>query len=131
MCTFWGNILLRSIINLYFYTSDFRHYNSEMLTTKDETTPDPDRSGEKDVIESRDAPTVFQQENSDDSDDQEESNQGYQIITQEDEEGEDQDDEAEPEPSQRESELADLVRAAQADPENLTEATREMMDRAR
>merc|ERR1719273_1197854 len=38
--------------------------------------------------------------------------------------------EAEPEPSGRETELADLVRAAQADPENLTEATREMMDRA-
>ena len=108
-----------------------------MLTTKEETTPDPDRSGEKDVIESRDAPTVFQQENSDDSDDQEEEgNQGYQIINQEDEEGEDQDHEdgeaeAEPEPSGRETELADLVRAAQADPENLTEATREMMDRAR
>ena len=64
-----------------------------MLTTKEETTPDPDRSGEDDVIESRDAPTVFQQENSDDSDDQEESNQGYQIINQEDEEGEDQDHE--------------------------------------
>ena len=105
-----------------------------MLTTKDETTPDPDRSGEEDLIESRDAPTVFQQENSDDSDDQEEPNQGYQIITQEEEEdGEDQeeaDEEAEQEPS-RENELADLVRAAQADPENLTEATREMMERAR
>ena len=99
-----------------------------MLTTKDETTPDPDRSEEKDVIESRDAPTVFQQDNSEDSDDQEESNQGYQIINQEDE---DEDDEAEPEPSRRENELADLVRAAQADPENLTGATREMMDRAR
>jgi len=37
--------------------------------------------------------------------------------------------EAEQEPS-RENELADLVRAAQADPENLSEATREMMDRA-
>ena len=104
-----------------------------MLTTKEETTPDPDRSGEEDVIESRDAPTVFQQENSDDSDDQEEeSSPGYQIINQEDGDGEDLDEEeeTEPEPS-REMELADLVRAAQADPENLTEATREMMDRAR
>ena len=104
-----------------------------MLTTSGETTPDPDRSGEKDVIETRDAPTVFQEENSEDSDDQEESNQGYQIITQDDEEGEDGEEdgeEAEQEPS-RENELADLVRAAQADPENLSEATREMMDRAR
>ena len=104
-----------------------------MLTTKEETTPDPDRSGEDDVIESRDAPTVFQQENSDDSDDQEEeSSPGYEIISQEDEEGEGQeeDDETQPEVS-RETELADLVRAAQADPENLTGATREMMDRAR
>ena len=40
------------------------------------------------------------------------------------------DEEAEQEPS-RENELADLVRAAQADPENLSEATREMMERAR
>ena len=106
-----------------------------MLTTKEEATPDPDRSGEKDVIESRDAPTVFQQENSDDSDEQEEqdeTNPGYQIITQEDEDGEDQEDEDEAEPEvSRETELANLVRAAQADPENLTEATREMMDRAR
>ena len=103
-----------------------------MLTTKDETTPDPDRSGEKDVIESRDAPTVFQQENSDDSDDQDESNQGYQIINQDDEDGEDEDEDEEAEPEiSRETELADLVRAAQADPENLTEATREMIERAR
>ena len=91
------------------------------------TTPDPDRTADKDVIESRDAPVVFQ-ENSEDSDDQDDGNlnQGYEMINQED----DVEDEVEEDEGQ-ETSLADLVRAAQADPENLTEATREMMERAR
>ena len=91
------------------------------------TTPDPDRTADKDVIESRDAPVVFQ-ENSEDSDDQDDGNlnQGYEMINQED----DVEDEVEEDEGQ-ETSLADLVRAAQADPENLTEATRDMMERAR
>ena len=98
-----------------------------MFTSRTEETPDPDRAADKDVIETRDAPVVFH-DNSD-SDDEDAGNHGYEMITQEDD-GEEQEEEEEEEPS-HENELADLVRAAQADPENLTEATREMIDRAR
>lgn len=99
-----------------------------MFTSRTEETPDPDKAAGKDVIETRDAPVVFH-ENSEDSDDQDDDNHGYEMIAQDDD-GEEQEEEDQHE-SSHSIEVADLVRAAQAHTENLTEATREMIDRAR
>jgi len=98
-----------------------------MFTSRTEETPDPDKAAGKDVIETRDAPVVFH-ENSEDSDDQDDDNHGYEMIAQDDD-GEEQEEEDQHETSHS-IEVADLVRAAQAHTENLTEATREMIDRA-
>ena len=77
-----GSLLGRRIINLFIFILQNR-----MFTSRTEETPDPDRAADKDVIETRDAPVVFH-ENSD-SDDEDDGNHGYEMITQEDD-GEEQ-----------------------------------------
>ena len=88
-------------------------------------TPDPDR-GEDDILDTSETrtPPIIIQGDSDEEEEEEEGGQGYTILAQ----GEDEVDEGE---MTREQELAALVRAAQADQENLSEGTQEMISQAR
>ena len=92
--------------------------------------PDPDR-GEDDFPENGDLrpPPVMIQGDTDteEEDREEEGHQGYTMLGQ----GEALNDEEEEETMTREEELAALVRAAQADQENLSGQTQEMIDQAR
>ena len=96
----------------------------EMAVEND--TPDPDR-GEDDILdtsETRTPPIIIQGDSDEEEEEEEEGGQGYTILAQ----GEDEVDEGE---MTREQELAALVRAAQADQENLSGGTQEMISQAR
>ena len=90
--------------------------------------PDPDR-GEDDILENGDIrppPVLIQGDTDTEEEDREEAgHQGYTMLGQ----GEDHDDEEES--MTREEELAALVRAAQADQENLSGQTQDMINQAR
>ena len=92
--------------------------------------PDPDR-GEDDILENGDIrppPVLIQGDTDTEEEDREEGgHQGYTMLGQ----GEEQGDEEEEESMTREEELAALVRAAQADQENLSGHTQEMIHQAR
>ena len=102
----------------------------EIVMTVENDIPDPDR-GEDDVLENGDLrrpPVLIQGDTDTEEDDRDEEAgpPGYtmlgQIGTQEEEEEE---------TMTREEELAALVRAAQADQENLSGQTQEMINQAR
>ena len=93
-----------------------------MTVTND--IPDPDR-GDKDSLDNSDdnpAPQVFINVDSEDEDNDDVGDHGYQMLQQSEDPEEDG--------LSREEELAALVRAAQADTENLSESTREMIDQS-
>jgi len=93
-----------------------------MTVTND--IPDPDR-GDKDSIDNSEDPPPQIFINGDSEDDTEDiGDHGYQMLQQNDEP--DQDEES----LSREEELAALVRAAQADAENLSDSTREMIEQS-
>ena len=92
--------------------------------------PDPDR-GEDEILENGDIrppPVLIQADTDTEEEDREEGgHQGYTMLGQ----GEDHHEEEEEESMTREEELAALVRAAQADQENLSGQTQEMINQAR
>ena len=102
-----------------------------MMTVKNDI-PDPDR-GEDDILENGDLrpPPVLNQGDTDTEEedrDEEAGPPGYTMLGQsetQEEEGEEE------ETMNREEELAALVRAAQADQENLSGQTQEMINQAR
>jgi len=93
-----------------------------------DNVPDPDR-GDSPVSPSQ-APQVFDPDSGEESDDVEEAGEeghGYEPINQEDLPDDEQDGE---DGLSMEDQVAALVRAAQSDPENLSERTREEMEKA-
>ena len=88
--------------------------------------PDPDR-GDKDSFDNSDdqPPQVFINGDSEEDEDTDDvGDHGYQMLQQ----NEDNNDDEEEVELSREEALAALVRAAQADAENLSDATRELID---
>jgi hypothetical protein len=85
--------------------------------------PDPDRGG-ADQVNSAELPQIFQNSGeSDNSDEEAEIPDGYQMINQDDEDDED-------EGLTMEEQVAALVRAAHADENNLSTETRELIEEA-
>ena len=89
--------------------------------------PDPDR-GDDDILENGDLrppPVLIQGDTDTEEEEEAGGHPGYTMLGQ----GEAQDEDEET--MTREEELAALVRAAQADQENLSGQTQEMIDQAR
>ena len=108
------------------------HYDldPEIVMTVENDIPDPDR-GEDDILENGDLrpPPVLIQGDTDTEEedrDEEAGPPGYTMLGQIE-----APEEEEEETMTREEELADLVRAAQADQENLSGQTQEMINQAR
>ena len=102
-----------------------------LTMTGDNDTPDPDR-GDGDSLDSGDSPPPQVFVNADSEEEQEEEDtgdHGYQMLQQnENNEDEVEDNDAN---MSREEEIAALVRAAQADQENLSDATQQLIDQSR
>ena len=98
------------------------------MTGKNDT-PDPDR-GDGDSLDSGDSPQVFVNADSEEEEEEEDTgDHGYQMLQQnENNEDEVEDNDAN---MSREEEIAALVRAAQADQENLSDATQQLIDQSR
>ena len=99
--------------------------------TGENDTPDPDR-GDGDSLDSGDSPPpqVFVNADSEEEEEEEDTgDHGYQMLQQ----NENNEDEVEDNDtnSSREEEIAALVRAAQADQENLSDATQQLIDQSR
>eukprot|EP00092_Neocalanus_flemingeri_P002943 GFUD01003148.1.p1 GENE.GFUD01003148.1~~GFUD01003148.1.p1 ORF type:complete len:168 (+),score=59.48 GFUD01003148.1:36-539(+) len=91
--------------------------------TAHNNVPDPDR-GDEDQVNTSEMPQIFQNGDSEDSDEDETpSNNGYEMIHQEEHE----DDEDEDSGLSMEEQVAALVRAAHADQNNLSDGTRDMI----
>eukprot|EP00090_Calanus_glacialis_P046028 TRINITY_DN8841_c0_g1_i1.p1 TRINITY_DN8841_c0_g1~~TRINITY_DN8841_c0_g1_i1.p1 ORF type:complete len:170 (-),score=66.62 TRINITY_DN8841_c0_g1_i1:118-627(-) len=93
--------------------------------TAQNNVPDPDR-GDADQVNTSDMPHIFQNGESEDSDDDETPNtNGYEMINQDDHGMDDEDD---LEGLSMEEQVAALVRAAQTDQNNLGTETRELIE---
>jgi len=95
--------------------------------TANNNVPDPDR-GDEDQVNTTEMPQIFQNGDSEDSDDGEAPNtNGYELIHQDDHSVEDDDDDEDGGLSMEEQ-VAALVRAAHVDQNNLSSGTREMIE---
>ena len=96
--------------------------------TANQNVPDPDR-GEEDQVNTAEMPQIFQNGDSEDSDDDETPNtNGYELITQDDHEQDEEEDEDGG--LSMEEQVAALVRAAQSDQNNLSDVTRELIEQS-
>ena len=96
--------------------------------TGENDTPDPDR-GDGDSLDDGDSPPPQVFLNADSEEEEDTGDHGYQMLQQ----NENNEDEVEDNDtnSSREEEIAALVRAAQADQENLSDATQQLIDQSR
>ena len=98
--------------------------------TGENDTPDPDR-GDGDSLDDGDSPPpqVFVNADSEEEEEEDTGDHGYQMLQQ----NENNEDEVEDNDTNmsREEEIAALVRAAQADQENLSDATQQLIDQSR
>ena len=95
--------------------------------TASNDTPDPDRGDEDSFDSETSTPPQIIVRDSDEEDFDDNSDHGYQMLQQ----NEDQNDDNDEHQMTREEEIAALVRAAQTDPENLSDATRDLIDQSR
>ena len=99
--------------------------------TGENDTPDPDR-GDGDSLDSGDSPPpqVFVNADSEEEEEEEDTgDHGYQMLQQNENNGDEvEDNDAN---MSREEEISALVRAAQADQENLSDATQQLIDQSR
>ena len=93
---------------------------------KNNDTPDPDR-GDHETLENEEAPPQIFINGDSEEEDQDVGEHGYQMLQQNENVEDDEDDDHNDADVSREEEIAALVRAAQADPENLSDATRELI----
>ena len=94
-------------------------------------TPDPDR-GDSDTLENEESPPqIFINGGDSEEEDQDLGDHGYQMLQQNENIEDDEDEDSNEVNISREEEIAALVRAAQADPENLSDATRELIEQSK
>ena len=93
-------------------------------------TPDPDR-GDNDTLGNEESPPQIFVNGDSEEEDQDLGDHGYQMLQQNDNIEDDEDEDNNEGNLSREEEIAALVRAAQADPENLSDATRELIEQSK
>ena len=97
--------------------------------TASNDTPDPDRDDQNIINNDGDTPQVFVNIDSEEEE-VDVSEHGYEMLQQNDNLSDNEDDGDDSHLS-REEQIAALVRAAQSDPENLSEATRELIEESK
>jgi len=97
--------------------------------TATNNVPDPDRGGSEQEVNNSELPQIFQNGESDDSEEEVDTTNGYEMINQDDL-GLYDDDEDENSGLSMEEQVAALVRAAQIDQNNLSTETREIIEDA-